>query len=114
VQEKLSVTPDQTMAFGDFLNDLEMMDAATWSFAMANAHPLLKERAEGRAREQRERGGDDSHRSRPGDREPQNGSTVPPPLTSQPGRALSRRVEAVADVSRRTARHFAASIVEVR
>jgi hydroxymethylpyrimidine pyrophosphatase-like HAD family hydrolase len=45
VQEALGVTPDQTMAFGDFLNDLEMMDAATWSFAMANAHPRLRERA---------------------------------------------------------------------
>jgi Cof subfamily protein (haloacid dehalogenase superfamily) len=45
VQAALGVTADQTMAFGDFLNDLEMMDAAAWSFAMANAHPLLKERA---------------------------------------------------------------------
>ena len=45
VQKALGVTPDQTMVFGDFLNDLEMMDAATYSFAMANAHPLLKERA---------------------------------------------------------------------
>jgi len=45
VQAVLGVTPDQTMAFGDFLNDLEMMDAATYSFAMANAHPRLKERA---------------------------------------------------------------------
>jgi len=45
VQAALGVTPDQTMVFGDFLNDLEMMDAATYSFAMANAHPLLKERA---------------------------------------------------------------------
>jgi Cof subfamily protein (haloacid dehalogenase superfamily) len=45
VQSALGVTADQTMAFGDFLNDLEMMDAATWSFAVANAHPLLKERA---------------------------------------------------------------------
>jgi Cof subfamily protein (haloacid dehalogenase superfamily) len=45
VQAALGVTADQTMAFGDFLNDLEMMDAATWSFAMANAHPVLKERA---------------------------------------------------------------------
>jgi len=35
----------QDMVFGDFLNDLEMMDAATYSFAMANAHPLLKEQA---------------------------------------------------------------------
>lgn len=45
VQRALHVTPDQTMVFGDFLNDLEMMDAATYSFAMANAHPLLKDRA---------------------------------------------------------------------
>jgi Cof subfamily protein (haloacid dehalogenase superfamily) len=45
VQERLGVTPDQTAAFGDFLNDLELMDAATHSFAMANAHPLLKARA---------------------------------------------------------------------
>jgi hypothetical protein len=45
VQQALGITPDQTMVFGDFLNDLEMMDAATYSFAMANAHPRLKERA---------------------------------------------------------------------
>jgi Cof subfamily protein (haloacid dehalogenase superfamily) len=45
VQRTLGIGPDQTMVFGDFLNDLEMMDAATYSFAMANAHPLLKERA---------------------------------------------------------------------
>jgi len=45
VQKTLGVTPDQTMVFGDCLNDLEMMDAASYSFAMANAHPLLKERA---------------------------------------------------------------------
>jgi Cof subfamily protein (haloacid dehalogenase superfamily) len=45
VQASLGVTRDQTMVFGDFLNDLEMMDAATYSFAMANAHPVLKQRA---------------------------------------------------------------------
>ena len=45
IQETLNITRDQTMVFGDFLNDLEMMDEATYSFAMANAHPLLKERA---------------------------------------------------------------------
>jgi hypothetical protein len=44
VQAALGVTRDQTMAFGDFLNDVEMMDAATHSFAMANAHPQLKAR----------------------------------------------------------------------
>jgi len=45
IQEKLNITADQTMVFGDFLNDLEMMDCARYSFAMANAHPKLKERA---------------------------------------------------------------------
>lgn len=39
VQRTLGITPAQTMAFGDYLNDLEMLDAAEWSFAMANAHP---------------------------------------------------------------------------
>ena len=33
------------MVFGDYLNDLEMMDEAAYSFAMANAHPLLKAHA---------------------------------------------------------------------
>ena len=36
---------DYNMVFGDFLNDLGMMDGATYSFAMANAHPLVKQRA---------------------------------------------------------------------
>jgi Cof subfamily protein (haloacid dehalogenase superfamily) len=45
IQEMYGITPAQTMVFGDFLNDLDMMDTADYSFAMANAHPLLKERA---------------------------------------------------------------------
>ncbi len=45
IQETLHITREQTMVFGDFLNDLEMMDEAAYSFAMANAHPRLKERA---------------------------------------------------------------------
>ncbi|MGB8021028.1 MAG: HAD family hydrolase [Candidatus Nanopelagicales bacterium] len=45
IQDALGVTRDQTMVFGDFLNDREMMDEATYSFAMANAHPLLAARA---------------------------------------------------------------------
>jgi Cof subfamily protein (haloacid dehalogenase superfamily) len=45
LQQIYGITPDQTMVFGDYLNDLEMMDAATYSFAMDNAHPLLRERA---------------------------------------------------------------------
>lgn len=49
LQRRLGVTPDQTMVFGDYLNDLEMMATATYAFAMANAHPLLKDRATWRA-----------------------------------------------------------------
>src|SRR6478672_6914818 len=45
LQDVLGITPAQTMVFGDFLNDLEMMDAADYSFAMSNAHPLLAARA---------------------------------------------------------------------
>jgi hypothetical protein len=51
IQEALGITRDQTMVFGDFLNDLEMMDEATYSFAMANAHPQLAARARFRAPE---------------------------------------------------------------
>jgi hypothetical protein len=45
LQRELGVTPAQTMVFGDYLNDLEMLDAAEWSFAMANAHPEVVRRA---------------------------------------------------------------------
>lgn len=45
VQRVLGITSAQTMVFGDFLNDLELMDSADYSFAMDNAHPLLRERA---------------------------------------------------------------------
>lgn len=41
--EKLyGVTFEETMAFGDYLNDLEMMRSCRYSYAMANAHPELK------------------------------------------------------------------------
>jgi len=45
LQQSLGITRAQTMVFGDFLNDLEMMDAGEYSFAMANAHPTLRARA---------------------------------------------------------------------
>lgn len=38
-QEALGVTRAQTAAFGDHLNDVEMLDASALSFAMAGAHP---------------------------------------------------------------------------
>lgn len=42
LQHALGITPAQTMVFGDFLNDLEMMDTADYAFAMHNAHPQLR------------------------------------------------------------------------
>ncbi|PPJ33770.1 HAD family hydrolase [Nocardia nova] len=45
LQEALGISPARTAAFGDYLNDLEMLEAARWSFAMANAHPEVRARA---------------------------------------------------------------------
>ena len=39
LQAALGVTPAQTVVFGDYLNDVEMLGRADYSFAMANAHP---------------------------------------------------------------------------
>ncbi|HET7799304.1 MAG TPA: HAD family hydrolase [Humibacillus xanthopallidus] len=45
LQGALGITAAQTMAFGDYLNDLEMLGAAEHSYAMANAHPEVLEAA---------------------------------------------------------------------
>jgi Cof subfamily protein (haloacid dehalogenase superfamily) len=45
LQRALGVTAAQTVVFGDYLNDLEMLDHADLSFAMGNAHPLVRSRA---------------------------------------------------------------------
>jgi Cof subfamily protein (haloacid dehalogenase superfamily) len=42
VQQRFGITSMQTMAFGDFLNDIEMLQEAAFSFAMANAHDEVK------------------------------------------------------------------------
>lgn len=39
IQEKYGISRQETMVFGDYNNDLEMMAMADFSFAMANAHP---------------------------------------------------------------------------
>lgn len=41
IQEELGISFDETMVFGDFLNDLEMMQSAKHSYAMKNAHPEI-------------------------------------------------------------------------
>ena len=39
IQERMNITPEETLVFGDYMNDLEMMDQAYFSYAMKNAHP---------------------------------------------------------------------------
>ena len=56
IQARLGLTPDECAAFGDYGNDLELMDAVTYSFAMENAIPAVKERARALAPSNREGG----------------------------------------------------------
>lgn len=43
IQERLEITKDETLVFGDYNNDLEMLEQAHFSFAMKNAHPNVKQ-----------------------------------------------------------------------
>ncbi len=45
LQDKLGISKEETMAFGDYNNDLEMLDLAYFSYAMENAHPNVKKTA---------------------------------------------------------------------
>lgn len=42
----LNIPIERTLAFGDFLNDLELMQEAGTAYAMANAHPDIKAAAD--------------------------------------------------------------------
>lgn len=42
LQESMGITPAQTVVFGDYLNDLEMLQAAGLPIAMVNAHPSIR------------------------------------------------------------------------
>lgn len=42
LQHYLGIKKSETMVFGDYNNDLEMMALADFSFAMANSHPKVK------------------------------------------------------------------------
>ncbi|WP_439185095.1 HAD family hydrolase [Carboxylicivirga taeanensis] len=42
LHRELNIRPEETMAFGDYLNDLEMLQSVKHSYAMANAHPDIK------------------------------------------------------------------------
>ncbi|QYA25875.1 HAD family phosphatase [Gramella sp. MT6] len=43
IQKELNISPEETLVFGDYLNDLEMMQVAKHSYAMKNAHPEIIE-----------------------------------------------------------------------
>ena len=56
LQEKYNISYDETMAFGDYLNDYEMMQSCKYSYAMDNAHPKLKDICNYRAKSNDEDG----------------------------------------------------------
>ena len=56
IQKKLHITPMESAAFGDFMNDAEMMSSVYYSYAMANAHPDLARLARYRAKSNAEHG----------------------------------------------------------
>lgn len=41
MQKKLGISNDETIVFGDYMNDFEMMEYAANSYAMVNAHPEI-------------------------------------------------------------------------
>ncbi|WP_382920842.1 HAD family hydrolase, partial [Streptomyces sp. NPDC057062] len=43
LQKLLKVTPEETLAFGDGYNDIELMTRSTYSFAVRNAVDELKD-----------------------------------------------------------------------
>lgn len=45
VQEHFNISAAETLAFGDYLNDLDMIKNAGFSYAMKNAHPKIIESA---------------------------------------------------------------------
>ncbi|MBQ9365008.1 MAG: HAD family hydrolase [Schwartzia sp.] len=45
VQKALGVSPDECASFGDYLNDIEMLRAVRYGFAMENAHDEAKRAA---------------------------------------------------------------------
>ena len=56
VQKILGVKPEECAAFGDYMNDYEMIQAVGYGFAMANAHPDLKKVAKFETASNDERG----------------------------------------------------------
>ena len=45
MQDRLGVDYGETMSFGDYLNDIEMLENSYYSFSMENSHTLVKKAA---------------------------------------------------------------------
>ncbi len=43
LQDSLGIAPEETIAFGDQLNDIEMLESVYYSFAIGNARPEVKQ-----------------------------------------------------------------------
>ncbi len=56
LQKKCGISYDETMIFGDYLNDYEMLKKGKFSFAMENAHPEVKKIANFIAKSNEENG----------------------------------------------------------
>ena len=46
IQRLWNIKPEECAAFGDFMNDYEMLQSVEYSFAMANAYPEVKKVAQ--------------------------------------------------------------------
>lgn len=56
LQEKFNIKPEETMVFGDYFNDIEMLNSAYYSYAMENAPEEVKKHARFHAKSNRENG----------------------------------------------------------
>jgi Cof subfamily protein (haloacid dehalogenase superfamily) len=56
IQERFGISYEETMIFGDYFNDVEMLQKGYFSYAMANAHPDVKKLARFVARSNDENG----------------------------------------------------------
>lgn len=56
IKKRFGIKDDELLIFGDYLNDYEMLACGKYSYAMENAHPLLKKRANYMAPSNKEEG----------------------------------------------------------
>ena len=45
IQQQYHISQEESMAFGDYFNDVEMLQQCKYSYAMENAHPEVKKKA---------------------------------------------------------------------